>query len=137
MKDWLPEPRRGVFPNIALPLVNLVFLLLGFFILAGRIEPPPQAPINLVEGEGRRSAETEHFSLTKEGALYYQGRAVSLEEAASLWAARQDPSASRGSAPAAPIIAADADTPARDLAKLLNLLSETDAVSAILLLRAR
>lgn len=43
-------------PNVV-PLINVVFLLLIFFILAGRLAPPERLPVELPASESRRSVE--------------------------------------------------------------------------------
>ncbi|MBA1147640.1 biopolymer transporter ExbD [Ectothiorhodospiraceae bacterium WFHF3C12] len=81
----LPEPpRRGEGENV-IPLINVVFLLLIFFMIAGslgrtelfRVEPPESASEAPLPPEARR------VLLADDGRLALDGRAVSLEQLGS------------------------------------------------------
>lgn len=110
----VPVPRRPrrTEDNI-LPLINIVFLLLIFFMLAGSMitQPPfeltPPDTANATDSE----IEADILSLAADGRLGWQGEVLSLEELAPRlgdWDTKE-----------ALIVKADANLPASQLTKLL------------------
>lgn len=70
-----PPPRRRSEPTIA--LINVVFLMLIFFMVAGTLAPPLDPELSLVntrELEGREPADA--LVLTASGTLRYRGAEV-------------------------------------------------------------
>lgn len=71
-------PRRQAEPTIA--LINIVFLMLIFFLIAGSIAPPLDPELNLVstsELEGREPPDA--LVITAEGRTTYRGEEVTPE----------------------------------------------------------
>lgn len=67
----------------ALPLINIVFLLLIFFLMAGSLQSPADTSIS-APGQTVRFGDTEFLPnewlyLSKDGALAFQGEAVAIE----------------------------------------------------------
>jgi biopolymer transport protein ExbD len=74
-----PTPRSRPEPTIA--LINIVFLMLIFFMIAGTLAPPLDDRVTLVSTEnldGR--APQDATVLTSDGALRYRGAATSAED---------------------------------------------------------
>lgn len=110
----VPVPRRPrrTEDNI-LPLINIVFLLLIFFMLAGSMitQPPfeltPPNTANAADSE----IEADILSLSADGRLGWGGEVLSLEELS--------PRLGDWDPEEALIVKADADLPASDLTELL------------------
>ncbi len=83
MRIDLPKRHRR-YPEGVLPLVNVVFLLLVFFMLAGRIEPEEVLPVDPPEVEALEGApaDPEAILLAADGRLAFGGRI--MDEAALL-----------------------------------------------------
>lgn len=75
----LPRPARSARGNDDLiPLINIVFLLLIFFMLAGNLRPPePDAidPPRIQQGAAA-SGDPPTVTLDRDGRLLHEGRAV-------------------------------------------------------------
>ena len=82
MKLTKPQPRRDTEDYI-LPLVNIVFLLLIFFLLAGSFKAPDPLQIEPPQSRSEKRADTEGplvILLDAEGRLAIGGRQVAAEE---------------------------------------------------------
>ncbi|MCK5932302.1 MAG: biopolymer transporter ExbD [Fulvimarina manganoxydans] len=125
-----PEKRRGQDPTIA--LINIVFLMLIFFLLAGTIASRGDGDIEMI-----RTSEAENsrppagpIGITAEGEIHYGGETVS--EAALLTALREtraaptaEPEEADEASAGEPVsIVADRALPARDLIAFLRTLRE-------------
>jgi len=86
MKRRLSHTEPEDEPENTLPLINIVFLLLIFFMIAGAIEkadlfdivPPNSQALNQKQGEPLE------ISLSHEGQFGYQGREYSAEDVLSV-----------------------------------------------------
>lgn len=75
-----PPPRRQAEPTIA--LINIVFLMLIFFLIAGSIAPRPDPDIALVSLSGiTTEPPRDALVLLPDGSLRLEGVAVDLPEA--------------------------------------------------------
>ena len=104
-----PKPRRTVEPT--LPMINVVFLLLIFFLISAQIVTPPPVEIAPPTANGSGIDSPIQLHITSDGTLVFdstRGEAVWDAIAASV-----DPQS------AALLIRADAALPATDLAKVL------------------
>ena len=91
MKLARPVKRRGQDPTIA--LINIVFLMLIFFLIAGTIAPPPGDGIALVSiNELELQPPPDALVLTAEGALRH---AQAETDAATYVATLQEPRVAR------------------------------------------
>ncbi|MGD8710480.1 MAG: biopolymer transporter ExbD [Ectothiorhodospiraceae bacterium] len=66
-----------------LPLVNIVFLLLVFFLIAGTLTPSAPTPVDAPRSTSTRTADGESavtLTLTMEGEIVIDGRAVDLPD---------------------------------------------------------
>ena len=110
MMDFGPIPRRKRGESIV-PMINVVFLLLIFFLMTAQITPPEPFPITPPEAEAEPAeAMPDTFYIAADGSFAYEtARDRAVFEAL------------RGRAPDAwPLtIRADADLPASVLATLL------------------
>jgi len=104
-----PAPRRRPEPTI--PLINIVFLMLIFFMAAATLAPPLDGDLRLVRTadlEGR--APPDALVIHEDGRLSFRGEA--LPDAAAYMAARP------GNAGETVRIIPDAALPAADLIRL-------------------
>jgi len=81
-----PAPaRRRAEPTIA--LINVVFLMLIFFLVAGTVAPPLDKGLKLVRTEGLEGAEPpDALVLSADGTLGFRGAPVNAAD----WLAGQD-----------------------------------------------
>ncbi|MEM7068005.1 MAG: biopolymer transporter ExbD [Pseudomonadota bacterium] len=62
-------------------LINIVFLMLVFFLIAGTIVPPMDSEVTPILSQEEQNAELENtFSIRADGATFYQGNASSPED---------------------------------------------------------
>ena len=74
MIRYNPKPRKRD-PSIA--LINIVFLMLIFFLLTGTIAPPLDSKLNLVETSGLEGREPpDALVLRADGTLHFRGSPV-------------------------------------------------------------
>ena len=109
MQSSAPRHRRAIEPIV--PMINVVFLLLIFFLMSAQIAPPAPFELTLPEGaEGERAGPADTLYIDAEGRLAFN---------AARGAAVMDALAARAT-PGAPLyIRADAAMEARALARLL------------------
>lgn len=70
-----PHRRQGGEPTIG--LINVVFLLLVFFLIAGSLAPAPDASLRLLSiPEGIAQAPADALVLTAEGMVLHRGQPV-------------------------------------------------------------
>ncbi|MGF1620102.1 MAG: ExbD/TolR family protein [Rhodomicrobiaceae bacterium] len=80
------RPREGDQHDRLIPMINVVFLLLTFFLIAGtirvsdglNIEPPAIATSGVIDEQGPT------LSVEASGALHFGGRAVTMDEAVAV-----------------------------------------------------
>ena len=118
MRSSLSRPRRkrlGIDDNI-LPLINVVFLLLAFFMIAGqltrqgpvKIDPPLSVSDAVPQDTG------VEIHVTAEGDVYLNGEAVMADRISDAMPVGDDGTQLR--------IIADGDIPARRIIDLMTLL---------------
>jgi biopolymer transport protein ExbD len=104
-------PRRRRAPEPIVPMINVVFLLLIFFLMSAQIAPPDPFALTLPESaDGSRAEPADTLYMDAEGTLAFneaRGEAV------------LDALAARAAPDAALLIRADAGLEARALARLL------------------
>ena len=74
-------PARRMSDEGIVPLINVVFLLLIFFLIAGTMTPPPPLPLDPVttrESPASRSPSALLF-VASDGMLAYRGEPVTLD----------------------------------------------------------
>lgn len=70
--DFSSPPRRRPSENL-LPMINVVFLLLIFFLISAEMTPPEPFPVSPPEAEAKAAAEGEFtLHLSAEGLLGYR-----------------------------------------------------------------
>jgi biopolymer transport protein ExbD len=75
-----PTPRQKGEPTIA--LINIVFLMLVFFLIAGSLAPRPDPDIRLVQLDGiDTEPPRDALVILPDGSLRLDGRAIDLEAA--------------------------------------------------------
>jgi biopolymer transport protein ExbD len=79
-----PSPRRSAQEPIV-PMINVVFLLLIFFLMTAQIVPPDPFDITLPTATGNISEDAQPLYLSKTGEIAY----TTLRGAAALTAAAQ------------------------------------------------
>ena len=122
--DWSRRPRRRARENIV-PLVNIVFLLLIFFMLAGTLRPPEvlevEPPEMASESSPTRSAlHTPTLTLDRDGVMALDGRVVEYQTLRVALLGGAEP----GRAPAPIRVRADRRARAEHLLPLLERLSK-------------
>ena len=107
--DFAPNHRRRTAPENIVPMINVVFLLLIFFLMSAQITTPP--PVDITPPGSTAEADLEArdvLFLAADGALYFGGftgdAALSAVRSAGLERVR---------------IAADKDVEAQRLAQVL------------------
>lgn len=77
-----PPPRRKAEPTIA--LINVVFLMLVFFLVAGQIAAPPDRDLSpvLAEADPSRAPE-DALVIRADGALFWRGGPTTTAEFAA------------------------------------------------------
>lgn len=80
-----PAPRRDTEENV-LPLINIVFLLLIFFMLAGTIAAPDLFPIELPTSRQNQDIDKTppELLISAEGVLAFKQKTASSEEVIQL-----------------------------------------------------
>ena len=109
-------PRRTRPRENVVPLINVVFLLLIFFVLAGTLRPPEPNPLQLPTTTSGSPTRMQHtlpvLALDAAGRVFRDGRSLSPSEIRSL------------RAPDGLELRADRGVPARVLLPLLEALEE-------------
>lgn len=84
----LPRKKNKRQLDAALPLINIVFLLLLFFLVAGQITPQQNQdivpPISMLLDQGQPPGKG--LSITREGEMFYRKRPVEVDEIGQLLA---------------------------------------------------
>lgn len=75
----IPPRRRTSGDDNLIPLINIVFLLLIFFMVAGRIQQQPDATLQVPAGSAAAEAQSLNVfvSLAADGTLTYRDEVVS------------------------------------------------------------
>ncbi len=127
----LPEPERREFGENIIPLINIVFLLLIFFMLAGTLTPPDMFDVEPPETrEARMEDEPEEgvILLSRDGKLAFEGEEMDLAGLSAAVAERlQDEE------PPTLTLKADSGVPASLLLDLMDALRDAGAESIMLL----
>lgn len=121
-----PRPARRRLPESVVPMINVVFLLLVFFLLTAQIAPAPPFEVVLPEAESAAPPEAERV-------LH-----VGADGTPALGEARGDAvwMALAGGAGALSV-RADADLPAAEMARLLTRLAAAGIDDITLTVRPR
>ncbi|MAR00087.1 MAG: biopolymer transporter ExbD [Oceanospirillaceae bacterium] len=79
MMPVIPTRRRTSGDDNLIPLINIVFLLLIFFMVAGRIQQQPDASLQVPAGSAAAEAQSlsVFVSLAADGTLTYRDEVVS------------------------------------------------------------
>jgi biopolymer transport protein ExbD len=114
-----PKPSRERESTIT--LINIVFLMLIFFLIAGTLAPPLDDDVALIATREAEPAEPpEALVALADGTLRYRGEATTPEAFMSARAADQDPAAK---------LAADRELPAANLIDIVAALRAAGATS--------
>lgn len=122
------RPRRELV-NIT-PLIDVVFILLVFFMLAGAIERPDELEVALPESTTELEAQTEDVEIliSADGEVAFQGRVMpsdqDLVRTATVWFASRPNSTIQ--------LKADADVDAVRVIEVMELLREAGAQVLVL-----
>ncbi len=124
-----PRPRVRTRPEAIVPMINVVFLLLIFFLMTAEIAPP--APFDVTPPQAGAEAGIEAgtvLHLSADGRVAFGGA-----EGAAAWDALAARAEGAGPLP----VRADAALPAAEFAALLRRLAETGAADVELAVRPR
>lgn len=129
MKLRRPPPRRDAEAGLV-PLINVVFLLLVFFMLAGTLSPPEPLAVTPPRSAGGRGAEAGGLAVLVDarGWLAVEGQRVDPAGLAALAARRL-----AAEPDLAVTVKADAALEARQLLTVLDALRSAGAVRVSLL----
>ena len=112
MKLPVRKPRNQ--PENTITLINVVFLMLIFFLVAGTLAPPMDGEIAMIEtSEAERAAPPDGLAVRADGSVSYRGETVTLED----WAEAYPPAEGENGT-ATPKLVVDRDLPAEDLVGL-------------------
>ena len=120
------QPRRRHRADADVPTINLVFLLLVFFLLTATLAPPDPLGVAPPEGEGTAAPPGEAVSVAADGTLALAG--ARGEAALAALASRE---------PGPLVLRADAGLPGEALAALLPRLRAAGATRIDLVLAPR
>lgn len=82
-------PRRQ--PENTIALINVVFLMLIFFLIAGTLAPSPDREVDLVSLEEMAAAGPPDMAFVRnDGSMTWSGETVSPSEAQARWARSGD-----------------------------------------------
>ncbi len=78
-------PARSASDDALVPLINIVFLMLIFFLLAGTIAPTPPVAVDPPAADSREPLRQESLevAIDQHGAVFLAGEAVPLDMLAS------------------------------------------------------
>jgi len=124
--DFSDPPRKAPAENL-LPMINVVFLLLVFFLISAQLTPPEPFPVTPPEAETEAEAEgdfTLHLDAT--GEVGYRDAIGQDLALAALTSARDEYCAASDceAAPPALLLRADGAVPAARLAALMPVLGK-------------
>jgi len=118
-------PRRARSEGVV-PMINVVFLLLIFFLMTAEIAPPPPFELALPEAESEGATGAEATLTLAAGRVNYGGA-----EGPAAWAALAS------DAPRRLVVRADATMPAAELAAALSRLAALGVAETELAVRPR
>ncbi|MBE7439531.1 MAG: biopolymer transporter ExbD [Spirochaetales bacterium] len=115
------------------PIVDVVFLLLTFFLLSANLEKRREIALDLPTGNGREAREKKDLEITIDasGAIHLEGQVVSLSMLDQKMAGLKDPEALEC------LVAADSKVPYGSVVAVLSLLQKHNLVRVQLLTRER
>lgn len=117
----LPKPKRKTAPENTITLINVVFLMLIFFLVAGSLTPPLDGEIAMIGTEDAEAATPpDALAVRADGSYWYRGAEVSLER---FLADQPTPPAADGAEAATLKIVVDRALPAEDLVTLAGTLA--------------
>ncbi|WP_415918961.1 ExbD/TolR family protein [Tateyamaria sp. SN6-1] len=120
MRLIVPQTRAKREPTIA--LINIVFLMLVFFMVAGTLSQPLDPDLRLVQTQDfAGTAPPDAFVLHQDGRITYRGQPV--DDLASVWA-----QGGTGDARVVP----DRDAPAGDLVHMARVLRDAGAARVVI-----
>lgn len=121
----LARPRQTRQRESTIALINIVFLMLIFFLVAGTLTPPLDKDVDLIStASAERSAPPEALFVTREGEMRVDGVPT---DAAAFMAQRKTQTDGAGGEPAEIEVAADRALPA---AKLVDIVGALRAAGA-------
>ncbi|VVT15322.1 biopolymer transporter ExbD [Rhizobium sp. EC-SD404] len=112
----LPVPKKKAAPENTITLINVVFLMLIFFLVAGSLTPPIDREVSMIStSEAERTAPADTLAIRADGSLWFRGQPTTLET----WAA-EHASAGSETAEDRPKLLVDRALPAADLIQIAS-----------------
>lgn len=126
----IEQPAARSQPENTLPMINVVFLLLIFFMLAGAFKRPELLPVILPEAQGLQEFQREELLLLvgAEGKIAFDGQLLSLEQLGAQIALHQEQLQASGLQ-----LKADADLDSQRLLDVVEVLAEKGITSVKLM----
>ena len=83
MRMHKAKAHKKVLPDNTIPLINIVFLMLIFFLIAGTVAPPISSDLSLAKAHDLEQTPpaANALEIMADGTLVHKGRKLSMEEA--------------------------------------------------------
>lgn len=118
----LPRPRGGRQRESTIALINIVFLMLIFFLIAGTLAPPMDSEVALIKtADAERAEPPDALFVTADGQLRTRGEATDVNSFVTRLKAEE---AIEGASELSARVAADRDLPATRLVDVVAELRE-------------
>ncbi len=126
--------RRSQKPENTVALINVVFLMLIFFLVAGTLAPAPDSDVDFIDlAATDPAAPPDMLFVRADGTLTWRGQPLSLEDHVQRWQNLQND----GVDPRPLRIAADRSLPAIDLLETLDELRKAGVDRLVLIAERR
>lgn len=130
----LAPPRPSRKPENTVALINVVFLMLTFFLVAGTLAPAPDRDVDFIILAAKDAAAPPDMLFVRaDGTLTWRGEALALDDHVKRWQGLQN----EGSEPRPLRIAADRLLPAIDLLDVVDDLRRAGVESLVLIAERR
>ena len=122
----IPRPKTSARQEGTIALINVVFLMLIFFLVAGTLAPPLDPNVSLAQThEAEAAPPPDALSVHADGSVYYRGAATTLED----YLAGREPASE--DAPVKMLV--DRALPAADLISIADRLRQLGAPSVTII----
>lgn len=121
----IPSPHKPRKQESTIALINVVFLMLIFFLIAGTLAPPRDPEVSFISTErDENAAPPDMLFIAEDGRATWRGEPVEIESELAGWAEEHAGGAFR--------IAADRDLPATELVDIVGALRTAGLTNIVL-----
>lgn len=119
----LPKPQKKASPENTITLINVVFLMLIFFLVAGSLTPPLDSEVAMIgTNDAENASPPDALAVRADGSYWYRGSEITLER---YLADNPPPATGVAEAERVPIkIVVDRELPAEELVSIAGDLRE-------------